>query len=83
MTPSGLGQLLGSIAKDAEGSKPTNPHSFRHSFITRMVLANMNMVLLQHTIGHKGPAMIHAYYAHVTASDAGKALMEVLKDDDY
>jgi integrase/recombinase XerD len=82
LTPSGLGQLLQAIASDAEVTKPTNPHSFRHSFITRMVLKNVNMVLLQQVVGHRSPAMIHAYYAHVTASDAGKALMDALRDED-
>lgn len=79
MTPSGLGQMLGSLADAAGVTKKVNPHIWRHSFATRMILAEgMDLMSVQKILGHRSLAMLQQHYSHVTATEAGKKLMAVL-----
>jgi integrase/recombinase XerD len=78
LSPSGLGQLLGSLADAADLRKKVNPHIWRHSFATRMILKGMDLMSIQKILGHKSLAMLQQHYSHVTTSEAGKKLMAVL-----
>lgn len=51
------------------------PHTFRHSFCTRLANAGMNPKALQYLMGHSNITMTLGYYAHVTFNSA-KAEME-------
>ena len=43
------------------------PHSFRHTFCTRMANAGMNPKALQYIMGHANITMTLDYYTHVDA----------------
>ncbi len=79
LEPSGLGQMLASVAHQAGVKKPVNPHAWRHSFATQQVRAGMNLVILQQILGHRSLAMLSQHYAHPTPSDLTKAMMAALK----
>ncbi len=51
------------------------PHTFRHSFCTRMANAGMNPKALQYVMGHANITMTLGYYAHASFESA-KAEME-------
>lgn len=53
------------------------PHSFRHTFCTRMANAGMNPKALQYIMGHANITMTLDYYTHVDACSV-KAEMERL-----
>lgn len=82
MTPSGLGQMLESVAEAAGIDKPTNPHTFRHSFITRRLRQKMDPGQVASIVGHKSLAMIYSHYNQLTASDAARALMAALREEE-
>ena len=54
------------------------PHTFRHTFCTRMANAGMNPKALQYIMGHSNITMTLNYYAHADFSSA-KAEMERLE----
>ena len=51
LTPFGLGQLLGRVARRA-GVAPANPHRFRHTFGCWSVRNGMDLIRLQRLMGH-------------------------------
>ena len=51
------------------------PHTFRHSFCTRMANSGMNPKALQYIMGHANITMTLDYYAHASFESA-KAEME-------
>lgn len=63
--------------KCAEDFPHVTPHTFRHSFCTRLANAGMNPKALQYLMGHTNITMTLDYYAHATFNSA-KAEMERL-----
>lgn len=63
--------------KCAEDFPHVTPHTFRHSFCTRLANDGMNPKALQYLMGHTNITMTLDYYAHVTFNSA-KAEMERL-----
>lgn len=61
--------------KCAENFPNVTPHTFRHSFCTRLANAGMNPKALQYLMGHSNITMTLGYYAHATFTSA-KAEME-------
>ena len=57
--------------------KTVTPHTFRHTFCTRMANAGMNPKALQYLMGHGDIHMTLNYYAHISF-DSAKAEMERL-----
>lgn len=51
------------------------PHTFRHTFCTRMAEAGMNPKALQYIMGHASIQMTLDYYAHASFESA-KSEME-------
>ncbi len=50
------------------------PHSFRHTFCTRMATAGMDPKSLQYIMGHSNIKMTLGYYTHADATSAKKAM---------
>jgi integrase/recombinase XerD len=71
--------MLHEVAKEAGVKKPVNPHAWRHSFATEMHRKDMNTVITQRILGHKGLKMLSEIYSHPTPSDLTKAMMKALK----
>lgn len=63
--------------KCAEDFPHVTPHTFRHSFCTRLANAGMNPKALQYLMGHSNITMTLDYYAHATSNSA-KAELERL-----
>lgn len=63
--------------KCTEDFPHVTPHTFRHSFCTRLANAGMNPKALQYLMGHSNITMTLDYYAHATFNSA-KAEMERL-----
>ena len=61
--------------KCSEDFPHVTPHTFRHSFCTRLANAGMNPKALQYLMGHSNITMTLDYYTHATFSSA-KAEME-------
>ena len=82
LSPSGLGQVLGSVAVRAGIDKPTNPHNFRHSRITRLLRARMDPGLVAKIVGHTSLAMIYEHYDQQTEENAADALVKALEAEE-
>lgn len=82
LRPSGLGQMLDAAAERAGIDKPTNPHTFRQSFITHRLRQKMDPGQVASKVGHKSLAMIYMHYDQLTASDAARALMVALREEE-
>lgn len=63
--------------KSNEDFPHVTPHTFRHSFCTRLANAGMNPKALQYLMGHSNITMTLDYYAHATFNSA-RAEMERL-----
>lgn len=61
--------------KYSEDFPNVTPHTFRHSFCTRLANARMNPKALQYLMGHSNITMALDYYSHATFNSA-KAEME-------
>jgi integrase/recombinase XerD len=81
LTPSGVGQLLRSLAYRAGITKRVHPHLLRHSFATEALRRGMNPIQLAQILGHSGLRMIDSVYAHLTVTDAYDAMMRMLAAD--
>jgi integrase/recombinase XerD len=82
LTPSGLGQILKEVGKDAGVDKPTNPHAFRHSFITRRLSEKNDPGLVAKMVGHRSLAMIYENYDQQTEENAADALIKALEAEE-
>jgi integrase/recombinase XerD len=81
LTPSGVGQLLGSLAHRAGLTKRVHPHLLRHSFATEALRRGMNPIQLAQILGHSGLRMIDSVYSHLNTTDAYDAMMRMLASD--
>ncbi len=82
ITESGVQQLIRDLAERAAIRRRVHPHLFRHSAATYMLQRGMNPLLVAQVLGHSSLAMIQRVYAHLTASDAHQALMQVLRGEE-
>lgn len=73
-------QMLRAVAGKAGISKPVNPHSFRHSWVTNSLRSHVNPLLVARIAGHKDLSMIQSTYEHMSMSDASRELMKALTD---
>jgi integrase len=78
LTVSGVQQLVRILGQDVLGRR-VHPHIFRHSFATWALTRGMNPVQLADILGHADTTMISRVYAHLSPSDAHKALMAALQ----
>jgi len=81
LTPSGVGQLLRSLAYRAGLTKRVHPHLLRHSFATEALRRGMNPIQLAQILGHSGLRMIESVYSHLNTTDAYDAMMRMLASD--
>lgn len=63
LTPNGLLQLLRRVAKRAGVTGPVNPHSFRHRFGEKFMLAGGDSGVLQQMMGHSDVETTMSRYA--------------------
>ena len=73
-------QMLRAVARKAGVTKPINPHSFRHSWVTNSLRSGVNPLLVARIAGHKDLSMIQSTYEHMNMSDASRELMKALTD---
>lgn len=60
---------LASLHRDlrkADVGKPLSNHIFRHTFITRMVEAQVPLKIIAEHVGHSDTSMIEKVYSHFT-----------------
>jgi len=81
LTPSGLLQLIRSVAARAGIAKKVDSHLLRHSMITNALRAGMNPLLLAQIVGHSSLRMIERVYSHLTVSDAYEAMIATLTSE--
>ena len=81
LTPSGVGQLLHTLAYRAGMTKRVHPHLLRHSFATEALRRGMNPIQLAQILGHSGLRMIDTVYSHLNTTDAYDAMMRMLAAD--
>ncbi len=82
LTESGVGQLVRDLGLRAEIGRRVHPHLFRHSAATYLLQRGMNPLLVAQVLGHSSLQMIQRTYAHLTPTDAHRALMDALRADD-
>jgi integrase/recombinase XerD len=82
ITESGVQQMIRDLGERAAIGRRVHPHLFRHSAATYMLQRGMNPLLVAQVLGHTSLAMIQRVYAHLTPTDAHKALMQVLRPED-
>lgn len=81
ITESGVQQLIRELGEKAGLDKRVHPHLFRHSAATFMLQRGMNPLLVAQVLGHSSLAMITRVYAHLTPTDAHRALMAALQSE--
>lgn len=69
LSASGLRSLLKSITARAGVEKPTNPHNFRHSAITRMIREGYTRTQIEHRVHWSLDTAMWETYVHVTAEE--------------
>jgi integrase/recombinase XerC len=74
--------MLGALGRKVGTAKPVNPHAFRHSWVTNSLRKGMNPLLVAQVAGHTDLTMITTVYAHLTDTDAHRAMMLALAGDD-
>jgi integrase/recombinase XerD len=53
------------------------PHDLRHRYISRLVLANVNMRIVQEVAGHRNLTSIQRTYSHVLLDEPAESLLEL------
>jgi integrase/recombinase XerD len=77
----GVRQMLRNVADRAGIERPVYPHMFRHTFITKVVAQDMNLLSVMRIVGHSSLQMITKYAALKAENDA-QALMRVFERDE-
>jgi integrase/recombinase XerD len=78
LTPSGVGQLIHDLAREAGITKRVYPHIFRHSFITHLLVRGVGVVHIQKLVGHTTLAMISQNYGHLVGQDMYETVTKAL-----
>ncbi|MGE4096024.1 MAG: tyrosine-type recombinase/integrase, partial [Candidatus Binatia bacterium] len=74
--PTNLGALLRSACRRA-GIEPCGPHTLRHTFASRLIMAGVDLRTVQELLGHKDIKMT-LRYAHLTPNHK-RAAIETLE----
>lgn len=69
VAPNAMRQQLSRIADRAGVSKPTNPHAFRHSAITRMVREGYSRSQIEHRVHWTLDTDMWETYEHITSTE--------------
>lgn len=77
---SGVEQMVREVAHRAEIGRRVHPHLFRHSFATHLLKQGADMGMVARLMGHQDTSMVFRTYGHITASDIGDRLLELLRD---
>jgi integrase len=72
--PSPINEHLSRIAERAGVEKPTNPHNFRHSAITRMVREGYDRPEIEHRVGWSVDSDMWETYQHVSAEEHNEGI---------
>jgi len=81
LTPSGVDQVISTLAQVAGINKRVYPHVLRHSYATYALTRGMNPIQLAQILGHSSLAMIQNVYSHLSPRDAYEAMANVLITD--
>lgn len=79
LTPSGVLQIVKSIAESAGIRKRVYTHLVRHSFSTDFLKKKGSPLALKDILGHADLTMIQRHYGHLTDNDTYDAMLEYLK----
>jgi len=76
ISPCTINSVLFKAAKDLGWEKPASCHILRHSFASRLVKKNVNIVQIQQLLGHSNLA-ITSRYTHVNTEQLEQAINEI------
>lgn len=79
LSDSGVTQMITTLGERSGIRKKITPHVFRHTAATLMLRSGMNPLLVAQVLGHNSLQMITRVYAHLTPTDAHRALMLSLR----
>lgn len=77
IAPETLGHKWSAAQRKAGITEPYRLHDLRHTYATRLVLAGINVRVLQYTIGHASYQLTMKTYTHIGASAAKSELSRV------
>lgn len=77
IAPETLGHKWSAAQRKAGITEPYRLHDLRHTYATRLVLAGVNVRVLQYTIGHASYQLTMKTYTHIGASAAKTELSRV------
>lgn len=77
ISPETLGRRWSAAQKAAGITAPYRLHDLRHTYATRLVLAGVNIRVLQYAIGHASYQLTMQTYTHIGASAAKSELSRV------
>lgn len=77
IAPETLGHKWSAAQRKAGITSPYRLHDLRHTYATRLVLAGVNIRVLQYTIGHASYQLTMKTYTHIGASAAKTELSRV------
>ncbi|MFC5278689.1 tyrosine-type recombinase/integrase [Halorubrum rubrum] len=76
VAPNTIRSLLNSIAADAGVDKPTNPHNFRHSAVTRMRREGYDRAEVEHRVHWSIDTDMWETYEHIAAEEHNQSIFE-------
>jgi len=74
--------MIRDAARRAGIKRRVYPHLLRHSALTHLLRRGVNPLLVAQVAGHSSLEMIRSTYSHLTISDAHRAVMKALTEDD-
>lgn len=77
IAPETLGHKWSAVQRKAGIAEPYRLHDLRHTYATRLVLAGVNIRVLQYAIGHASYQLTMQTYTHIGASAAKSELSRV------
>jgi integrase len=78
ITESGVQQLVRWLGRSTLG-RQVHPHLFRHTYISKLVRAGVDSIVIRRYVGHSSSVLIDQVYGHLRPQDTATLVLEALR----
>jgi integrase/recombinase XerC len=79
LTVSGVEQMVRSVGQQALG-RPVHPHLFRHTYISKLVMKQVDSTVIRRYVGHRSTVLIDLVYGHLRPQDTANIVLAALRE---